>query len=113
MVGTHNQHMSIHQWPRVLLVHLKRWLFNERTNTFNKINEMLHFPATYTHNTNTNYSLRSIVVHIGQAHGGHYVAFTRDDRHDWLLYNDSASPVQVSEQTVLQQCPYMLFYEHM
>ena len=92
-------------------MHLKRWFFDERSLTFEKIDDMLHFPATYTATAHINYSLRSIVVHIGQARGGHYVAYTHDDRHGWLLYNDTDSPARVSEQTVLQQCPYMLFYE--
>ena len=78
---------------------------------FEKNNDIIHFPATYSPQAQVNYKLRSIVVHEGIARGGHYVAYTYDDRHGWVLYNDADSPERVSEQTVLEQCPYMLFYE--
>ena len=34
---------------------------------------------------------------------GHYVAFTRDEIHGWLLYNDAAVPSVVGEEMVLKQ----------
>ena len=113
MVGTSTQHIEDDRWPRVLIIHLKRWLFNTNTQAFDKINDMLQFPATYKPNAHNTYSLRSIVVHIGKTHGGHYKAYTRDDRYGWLLYDYSKRPVRKTEHTVLQQCPYMLFYERM
>ena len=111
MTGTTNKQIKILRWPRILLVHLKRWFFDERTNMFHKNDDMLHFPAAYTPVADVAYSLRSIVVHIGHAKGGHYVAYTLDERHGWLYYNDAASPKRVDEQAVLRQCPYLLFYE--
>ena len=111
MIGTHTQQIEVCRWPRVLIVHLKRWYYDTSTCTYDKIDDMLHFPAIYQPDSNNTYALRSLVVHDGVAKGGHYFSYTRDERHGWLLYNDAEEPKRVTEQTVLQQCPYMLFYE--
>ena len=69
------------------------------------------FPATYRPIANVSYNLRSIVVHVGRARSGHYVACARDDRYGWLNYDDSATPVRVDDEAVLKQCAYLLLYE--
>ena len=99
------------KWPRILIIHLKRWAFDPQTRTRTKIDDFVYFPVTYRVSADTIYTLRSIVVHEGIVNGGHYVAFTRDEHHGWLLYNDSQIPIEKSESFVAKQCPYMLFYE--
>jgi len=66
------------------------------------------------------YSLVAIIVHLGDAHGGHYVVYKRlleknskEDfklRKDWVLISDSNWEL-VTESQVLKQKAYLLFYE--
>ena len=95
----------------MLVVHLKRWKFNDRTRTRMKIDDFVRFPVTYRVSPDIIYNLRSIVVHRGRANGGHYVAYTRDEAHGWLRYDDARTPEQTPTSHVLKQCPYMLVYE--
>ena len=81
LIGTCNKQLEILQWPRVLLVHEKRWQYNEVTKTCQKVDNARDFPATHGPIANMCYKLRSIVEHIGAAREGHYVARARDDRH--------------------------------
>ena len=111
LIGTCQKQLEFIRWPHVLLVHSKRWEYNEFTKTFQKVDNAIDFPATYGPIANVSYILRSIVVHIGAAGSGHYVACARDDRHGWLHYDNSATPVRVDEHAVLKRCAYLLLYE--
>ena len=103
LTGICAQNIEFLQWPRVLLIHLKRWRYNEFTKTCQKTDEALHCPARYTPTKDVIYNLRSMVVHVGIAGSGHYVANARDDGQGWLHYNDAAAPVKQDEETVQRQ----------
>ena len=108
--GTHSKRCHIARWPQVLVVHLKLWRFNTGTQTRTKIDDFVNFPVKQRISADTTYTLRSIVVHRGRANGGHYMAFTRDEDHGWLYYDDARIPVATPISVVLKQCPYMFFY---
>ena len=97
--------------PRVLLIHLKRWRYNEFSKSYQKVDEALDCPSTYAPTEHVSYNLRSTVVHVGQPGFGHYVANALDDRHGWLHYDDSATTLTQDEQTMQKQGAYLLFYE--
>ena len=109
--GTHSKRCQIARWPQLLVVHLKRWRFDTRTQTRTKIDQFVDFPVTYNISSDTTYTLRSIVVNRGRANAGHYFAFVRDEGHGWLYYNDARTPAPTLVSVVLKQCPYLLFYE--
>ena len=92
-----------------MLVHSKRWQYNESTKILQQFDDATDFPATYGPIANVSCNLRSIVEHIGAAREGHYVACARDDRHGWLHDDDSDTPVRVDEQAVLKRSAYLLF----
>ena len=105
--------VQLSQWPRVLMLHLKRWVvvsqwpFQQRKNeTTVRFNDTLEVPKK-----STPYKLRAIVVHQGKAGSGHYIAYVRcaDDR--WYKCDDFLSPKLVHLSTVLLAEAYMLFYD--
>ena len=109
--GSHTKRLEIAKWPQVLVVHFKRWAYNTTTRLRTKIDDFVAFPTHYRASDNVMYVLRSILIHYGRANSGHYYAFVRDDNHGWMKYDDARTPVLVPESYVLEQCPYMVFYE--
>ena len=95
----------------MLVVHLKCWKYNVETNTIWKLDDFVTFPDTFSVSPNVVYNLRSVVVHSGKAKSGHYIAYTRDDAHGWLCYDDAKTPKHTPISHVLKQCPHMLVYE--
>ena len=58
------------------------------------------------------YSLRGVVVHRGNAGGGHYVSYMRARDNQWYYCNDAPHiPSRVHVEQVLGAEASMLFYE--
>ncbi len=57
------------------------------------------------------YRLRAVVVHLGDAGVGHYVAFVRCHDEEWYYCDDFRPPEAVSVDRVLSSEAYLLFYE--
>jgi ubiquitin C-terminal hydrolase len=57
------------------------------------------------------YDLRSVIVHHGDAGGGHYTAFVRAQDNLWYHCNDEAAPRTCSTEQALRAQAYMLVYE--
>ena len=56
------------------------------------------------------YDLCSVVVHLGKSsRSGHYVSYVKSPSGSWLLMDDS-SVSRITEDTLYQQKPYMVFY---
>ncbi|KAF9901449.1 hypothetical protein EC991_006097 [Linnemannia zychae] len=106
--------MTIYDAPNVLCVHLKRFTF-----TGQKINRHVSFEPTLQLNSFMSknkehgaltYNLYAVLVHSGgSCHSGHYYCFVKSSNGIWYSMNDSHVSV-VSQQTVLSQNAYMLFY---
>ena len=84
---------------------------------FNKEPRHVKFPTVLTDEHlpscgGAGYLLRSVVVHHGDAYGGHYTTFALSDDSGWYDYNDARSPRKVSSQEVAQSQASLLFYEH-
>ena len=100
-------------WPRVLLIHLKRWEivsvdpFQQRKNSTPVLFEML-LPVD---RNVLPYSLRSVIVHHGDAGGGHYTSYVRSFDNFWYHCDDFLQPRRVGVDEVLAAEAYMLFYE--
>ena len=109
-VGDRTKQLSVLSWPKVLAIHVRRWLEGERPGHFTKDSRHLSFDIAY-HGFPGAYKLASIVQHVGRAFGsGHYHAFARTDRDEWLMFNDGAVR-QSSAREVMSREAYMLFYE--
>ena len=85
--------------PRMLIFVLKRFEFNYDTMKKVKINDYYEFPfeldmTKYISETKKDvdlnmYTLKSVVVHMGNCEGGHYYAFIKSEGEQWYEFNDT------------------------
>nr|XP_009858247.1 ubiquitin carboxyl-terminal hydrolase 2 isoform X1 [Ciona intestinalis] len=116
---TMTKKLSIHKFPKVLVLHLKR--FNEGSRYRQKLNNLVKFPVTSLNlrnfasktregNLPPTYDLYAVSNHCGSCYGGHYTAYCyNSSSHAWLEYNDS-SVNPISDGDVCTKEAYVLFY---
>lgn len=101
--------MLIHEAPKVLSLHLKRFKYIEALGRHAKLNHRVVFPSELkipnlideAENPDASYKLFAVVVHIGSGpNHGHYVCFAKNN-HRWFLYDDDC--VEVVDEEQLQQ----------
>lgn len=103
--------------PRVLVVHLKRFQYDARSQRLRKLLHRVSFcmelrlPAA----PDTLFRLLGVVVHVGASvASGHYVSIVRVQER-WFLFNDEhvqiISSMQLSNFFGGSMSAYMLFYE--
>lgn len=108
---------SFWSFPNILTISLNR--FSE-DGTYKK-NELVHFPinhlnlANYIEGYNQHgymYELYGICNHIGSLHGGHYTAFVKDIKGQWMHYNDSEVNIIPESElpNMITPMAYCLFY---
>ncbi|GMH76605.1 hypothetical protein TL16_g07139 [Triparma laevis f. inornata] len=112
--------ITVHKFPPILVLHMKRFTFPART----KLTTPIRFPLTSLdmstfsfHNQSSPeplYDLYAYTNHMGSLSGGHYTATCKSGDGKWYTYNDS----HVSEAVVGDDgwvgddgCPYVLFYK--
>ena len=80
--------------PKILIITLKRFSPDGR----HKIDKLVDFPldnldlSKYVYGYNRsqyNYELYAICNHIGNTYMGHYTAFVKNAKNEWLHYNDN------------------------
>ena len=114
---TRSVQISVLRWPRVLVLHQKRWEI-VRVQPYQEIknNARVSFETLlplHTEEGNAPYHLRGVVVHSGEAGGGHYIAYVRASNNLWYCC-DCGSPQPphvVSTAEVLEAQAYLLMYE--
>ncbi|XP_075211053.1 ubiquitin carboxyl-terminal hydrolase 2-like [Lycorma delicatula] len=109
---------SIQKFPKVLVLHLKRFGPNERFR--NKLGQSVDFPivgmdlsqfSESVGNQITTYDLYSVSNHSGTLQSGHYTAMCRHPYNNhWYLYNDSVV-TPISPARIVSGQAYVLFYE--
>ena len=124
--------LRIKSTPSILILHMKRFKYQEAIRTFAKLTYRVTFPLSLrllqpnasTATTAADcglYSLTAVVVHIGNgARSGHYVCMCRGSSGQFYLYDDTSitaigeSELQAtfgSEMGGSHQDGYLLFYE--
>ncbi|XP_018565398.1 ubiquitin carboxyl-terminal hydrolase 2 isoform X1 [Anoplophora glabripennis] len=108
---------SIHKFPKILVIHLKRFSPTERFR--GKLNVTVDFPIEGLDMSNyaadniapCRYNLYAISNHSGTTYSGHYTAYCRHPyAGTWHEYNDSrVSPI--SPKSLVSGEAYVLFYE--
>ncbi|XP_017888347.1 ubiquitin carboxyl-terminal hydrolase Usp2-like isoform X3 [Ceratina calcarata] len=108
---------SIQKFPKILVIHLKRFSPMERFRS--KLNVMVDFPLTGLDLSafagprvpGCTYNLYGVANHSGTTHSGHYTAYCKHPYSgEWHEYNDSRVSV-VSAKSVVSNEAYVLFYE--
>eukprot|EP00980_Cylindrotheca_fusiformis_P000076 scaffold19_cov114-Cylindrotheca_fusiformis.AAC.23 len=131
--------LTLTRCPSVLCCHIQRRYVDPLTGQMEKCVQFVEFPQTldlspycaYSPGTNTAwaagrsrdsatngcaeknrmpYRLQGVIEHRGNAHGGHYVSYRRDQKGDWFRISDAnVSPIPWRQVRTCQA--YMLFYE--
>ncbi len=106
--------LTIHNAPAILTIQLKRFKMFVRDAKVGKIVEypekLALRPYLSAPDPSAIYSLYGVLVHSGEStHSGHYYCFIKSSAGMWHLMDDSRV-AQVSQQKVLQQQAYILFY---
>ena len=113
--------LCIGKLPTYLCIQLKRFDYDWEREEAIKFNDYFEFPRAldmgpYTaqgienqHDcpTNAAYRLKGVVVHSGQASGGHYYAFIRDcgESGKWLKFDDcDVSEIELTDEELASQC---------
>jgi len=113
---------TIQRFPRVLVLHLKR--FSGGTGSFRgaKLSTLIDFPhaldlSDFASDSKAltarpRYNLYAVSNHSGSTHSGHYTAYCRHPYSGgWYYYNDSRV-TKHSKGSVCSAEGYVLFYEH-
>ncbi|MED6220719.1 hypothetical protein PIB30_047534 [Stylosanthes scabra] len=110
--------IMLDQTPSIAAFHLKR--FKTDGTYVEKIDKHVNFPleldlmpytiSTQNNNAPLKYELYAVVVHIGfSSTSGHYFSFVRSAPDTWHKLDDS-KVTMVSEESVLSEEAYILFY---
>lgn len=111
--------IAVWRSPKILIILLKR--FRSHGQHAAKINDMVTYPfhldmspfcSSYDSINKSQYSLYSVCNHQGATGGGHYFAYCKDGDGKWRQYNDSTVS-DISEDKVVSQSAYCLFYERL
>ncbi|XP_051162590.1 ubiquitin carboxyl-terminal hydrolase 2-like isoform X3 [Leptopilina boulardi] len=108
---------SIQKFPKILVIHLKRFSPMERFRR--KLNVLVDFPLTgldlsafaTSRGQGCTYNLYGVANHSGTTYSGHYTAYCKHPfSGEWHEYNDTRVS-SVSAQTIVSSEAYVLFYE--
>lgn len=107
----------IHRFPRVLVIHLKRFSGNGNAH---KIDNHVDYPllglnmGAYSSEAqfqNVSYNLYGVINHFGTCHFGHYTAYCKHPYSGrWHRFNDR-SVSQINPDQADKSEAYILFYE--
>jgi len=78
-----SKRLEIVNWPKHLIVVLKRFKHNGNSQ---KINKEIIIPNEWRHN----YILKGIVYHSGSTTGGHYI-YIGNHNNKWIMFNDNST----------------------
>ncbi|XP_032800282.2 ubiquitin carboxyl-terminal hydrolase 2-like isoform X2 [Petromyzon marinus] len=110
---------TIQKFPKILVLHLKRFSESSRRYQTSKLSTFVDFPLrdldlgnfAADKNVSAVYNLYAVANHSGTTMGGHYIAYGRPPgSSEWYCYNDSrVTPLSIGQ--VRSSEAYVLFYE--
>ena len=102
-------------FPNLLVINLKRFSADGK----HKIKNMVEFPindldlSKYVVGYNSSkyiYDLYGVCNHIGGVNMGHYTAFVRNSKNEWIHFNDDSVEIVKDERSIITPMAYCLFY---
>ena len=108
------KYISFWNLPKILVFSLKRFTQFGR----NKRQDLVSFPlegldlSKYVEgykNTKYIYDLYAICNHTGNSQGGHYFAYIRNSKNEWLCFNDTNVDI-IDESKLITPMAYCLFF---
>lgn len=102
-------------FPDILIITLNRFSVDGKY----KINDFVDAPlenlnlSKYVHGYNANkyiYDLYAVCNHIGNVYMGHYTAFVKNAKNEWVHYNDQQVNIMEKDESIITPMSYCLFY---
>lgn len=102
-------------FPDILIITLKRFSIDGK----HKIDKFVDAPLTdlnlskYVHGYNSKkyiYDLYAVCNHIGNIYMGHYTAFVKNAKNEWVHYNDEQVNIMNDNESIITPMTYCLFY---
>jgi hypothetical protein len=104
-----SKQLRVVRWPQALVLHIKRWRLGACGRRWVKDQRGIFFESTLDCQ-GAQYKLTAVVCHIGNATGGHYVAYVRLLDNEWYKCNDEELDACAWENVVKDQ-GYVFFFE--
>lgn len=107
--------MKFWNFPDILIITLKRFSVDGK----NSINDYVDIPlqdlnlARYIHGYNANkhiYDLYAVCNYVGNVNMGHYTAFVKNVKNEWVHYNDQQVNKMEKDESIITPMAYCLFY---
>jgi ubiquitin C-terminal hydrolase len=121
--GAATKRLSVQRWPRVLVLHLKRFQWNDRGRPGRKIDTAVDVPqtlslspylaegaATANGGGEAKYELFAVINHVGSLAGGHYTATADAGAGEWYAFNDERVSSAGDGPPKSSRNAYVLFY---
>jgi ubiquitin C-terminal hydrolase len=126
-----NIKIQIWKAPKILVIHLKRFITNNYGIVTSKITNRVNYPINnfniinYFHpdspfKNNTYYNLIGINLHysigdIGSVNAGHYISIVKNNYDEsWCVFNDSNDVIKINENNIEKNLQnsnaYLLYY---
>ena len=99
--GAATKRLRVRRWPRVLVLHLKRFQWNDRGRPGRKIDAVVDVPAKISlapflaedarggdDDDGPEYRLFAVTNHVGSLSGGHYTAACDVGAGEWYAFDD-------------------------
>jgi ubiquitin C-terminal hydrolase len=121
--GPATKRLCVQRWPRVLVLHLKRFQWNDRGRPGRKIDTAVDVPqtlslspylaegaATANGGGESKYELFAVINHVGSLAGGHYTATADAGAGEWYAFNDERVSSAGDGPPKSSRNAYVLFY---
>jgi ubiquitin carboxyl-terminal hydrolase 2/21 len=121
--GSATKRLRVQRWPRVLVVHLKRFQWTDRGRPGKKIDSAIDVPRTVSllpyladgagtanGGGEARYELFAVIDHVGSSAGGHYTATVDAGDDEWYAFDDERVSSAGEGPPACSRNAYVLFY---